>query len=234
MRPIIQSLVVVTLFLVCAFPAAGGQQTPLSEEEMERRLAFISERLNEGRTTARYWQYGWSSFYAASAAVQGVKAIEPNDGDDDVYYTVGAVKSAAALALMLLKPLPAVEGATYLHDMPTATPEQKEARFKAAEDRLHNNARRAEARTSWTRHLTVVAVNLIGSAVIAVFGDGEDAVVSGLTGIALGEANIWSQPSRAIDDLADYEKEFPAPQAANDMDWELTPIDKGLCVTFRF
>jgi len=234
MRTIIQNVIVVIFLLICAFPAVADQKTPLSEEEMEQRLSFIEERLNEGRPNARCWQYGWSSFYAASAAVQGYEAIDSNDSDDDIYYTVGAIKSAAALALMLLKPLSAVEGATSLKDMPTDTPDQKEARLEAAEDRLHTNSRRAQTRTSWTRHLTVITVNLIGSAVIAAFGDGEDAVVSGLTGIALGQANIWSQPSRAIDDLADYEKEFPAPQATNEVDWELTPIARGLSVTIRF
>jgi len=234
MRTIIQNVIVLTFLLLCTFPAGADQKTPLSEEDMERRLSFIEERLNEGQTSARYWQYGWSSFYAASAAVQGYKAIESNDGDDDVNNTVGAVKSAAALALMLLKPLPAVEGATTLQDMPTNTPDQKEARLKAAETRAHTNARRAQERHSWTRHLTAITVNLIGSAVIAAFGDGEDAVVSGLTGIAISQANIWSQPSRAIDDLADYEKEFPDAQATNEVDWQLSPIAGGLSLTIRF
>lgn len=59
-------------------------------------------------------------------------------------------------------------------------------------------------------------------------------MVSGLTGIAISQANIWSQPSRAIDDLADYEKEFPAVQATNKVDWQLTPIAGGLSLTIRF
>jgi hypothetical protein len=219
---------------MCAFPAEADQKPPLSEEDMERRLAFIEERLNEGRTSARYWQYGWSGFFAASAAVQGYSAIESNNGDNEVNYTVGAVKSAAGLTLMLLRPLPAVKGAAPLQDMPTHTPKQKTARLTAAKDRLHTNSSRAQERKSWSRHLTGIAVNLIGSVVIAAFGDTDDAVISGLTGIAINQAHIWSQPSRAIDDFADYEREFPAASTTNETDWQLTPITGGLGVRIRF
>lgn len=234
MRTLIQYLVVVTILLMCAFSAKADQKPLLSEEDMERRLAFIEGRLNEGRNSARYWQYGWSGFFAASAAVQGYAAIDTDDGDDEVNYAVGAIKSAGGLTLMLLRPLPAVKGAAPLQDMPTNTPDQKAARLKAAGGLLNTNARRAQERKSWIRHLTGIAVNLVGSAVIAAVGDTDDAVISGLTGIAINQANIWSQPSRAIDDRADYEREFPKASAANEVDWQLTPIAGGLGVTIRF
>ena len=58
--------------------------------------------------------------------------------------------------------------------------------------------------------------------------------ISGLTGIAINQAHIWSQPSRAIDDFADYEREFPAASTTNETDWQLTPITGGLGVRIRF
>ena len=229
-----RNLMVVTILLMCAFPVQADQKPRLSEEAMERRLLFIEERLNEGRNGARYWQYGWSGFFAASAAFQGYKAFESNDGDNQLNHAVGAVKSAAGLTLMLLRPLPAVEGATPLQEMAANTPYEKEARLKAAKDLLHTNERRARERKSWKRHLTGIAVNLVGSAVIAAFGDTEDAVVSGLSGIAINQANIWSQPSRAIDDLADYQKEFPAVPESNEAAWRLTPMKGGIGITIPF
>ena len=229
-----RNLMVFTIVLICALPARADQKPRLSEEDMGRRLAFIEERLNEGRNSARYWQYGWSGFFTASAAFQGYKAIESNDGDNQLNYAVGAVKSAAGLTLMLLRPLPAVKGAAPLQDMPADTSYQKEARLKAARDLLHTNARRARERKSWKRHLMGIAVNLVGSAVIASFGDAEDAVVSGLTGIAINQANIWSQPWRAIEDLADYEREFPAVPETNEAAWRLTPMKGGIGITIPF
>ncbi len=201
---------------------------------MARRLAFIEERLNAGRTSARYWQYGWSGFFAANMAAQGYMTFNSNDGDNQAKYAVGAVKSAAALALMLFRSLPATEGAAPLEDMPTGTPDQKEARLTAAEDLLRTNAARAGERTSWTRHLTAVGIHLIGSTTIAAIGDVQDAAVSNFTGIAISQVHIWSQPRRAIDDLNDYERAFPDPPSDETVSWELTPIQGGLGVTFRF
>ncbi len=147
---------------------------------------------------------------------------------------MGAAKSAAGLTLILLRPLPAVKGAAPLQDMPANTPYNKEVRLKAAEDLLHTNARRARERKSWKRHLMGIGVNLIGSAVVAAVGDTDDAVVSGLTGIAINQANIWSQPWRANDDLADYKKEFPAALETNEAAWRLAPINGGIGITISF
>ena len=234
MRTMFKNLGVLLFFLMFAVPIQAEQKPLLSDEDMERRLAFIEERLNEGRNSARYWQYGWSGFFAASAAAQGYAAIDTDDGDDEVNYAVGAIKSAAGLTLMLLRPLPAVKGAAPLQEMPANTPLQKETRLKAGRELLHKNARRAQERKSWIRHLTGIAVNLVGSVVIASIGDTDDAVISGLTGIAINQANIWSQPSRAIDDLNDYQREFPAGSTTNEAAWQLTPISGGLGVTIRF
>lgn len=234
MRTPLQNLAIVAIVLVLVLPAGADQKPRLSEEEIEQRLAFIEQRLNEGQTGARNWQYGWSGFFAASTTFQGYQAINSNSDDNKTIYTVGAVKSAAALAIMLLRPLPAVKGAAPLQDMPTDTLDHRAARLKAAEDLLNTNARRARERKSWARHLAAIAVHFIGSTAIAAIGDVQDAAVSNLTGIAISQVHIWSQPARAIDDLADYEREFPSSPATDEADWQLTPIAGGLGVTIRF
>ncbi len=234
LKTCIQQLVALLVLAILAIPAGADPQRHLSEEDMARRLAFIEERLNAGRTSARYWQYGWSGFYAANMAAQGYMAFKSNDGDHEAKYAVGAVKSAVALALMLFRPLPATEGAAPLEDMPTGTLAQKEARLKAAEDLLQTNAARAGERRSWSRHLTAIGVHFIGSTTIAAIGDVKDAVVSNVSGIAISQVHIWSQPHRAIDDLAAYERAFPDPPSHEPLAWELTPIQGGLGVTFRF
>ncbi len=227
-------LVTFIVLATLAIPAGADPQRHLSEEDMERRLAFIEDRLNAGRTSARYWQYGWSGFYAANMAAQGYMAFKSSDGDHEARYIVGAVKSAAALALMLFRSLPATAGAAPLEDMPTDTPARKEARLKAAENLLRTNAARAAERKSWTRHLIAVGVHFIGSTTIAAIGDVKDAAISNISGIAMSQIHIWSQPYRAIDDLADYERAFPDPPPDETLNWELTPIQGGLGVTIRF
>ncbi len=227
-------LVVLLLLAASAIPAGAGQSPSLSEAEIEQRLAFIEARLNEGRTSARAWQYGWSGFFAANMGLQGYLAAKSNSGDNVTYHTVSAAKSAMALALMLLRPLPAVKGAAPTEAMASDTPALKLARLKAAEDLLRTNATRAQERKSWARHLTAIAVHLIGGTAIATVGDVKDAAVSNLTGIALSQVHIWSQPYRAIDDLTDYERTFPEKPLPGALTWELTPMPGGMGVRIHF
>ncbi len=227
-------LLIIAATLLSVVPAGADQNAQLSEEEIQQRLRFIEHRLNEGRTRARLWQYGWSGFFAANTAFQTYMAFESNDSDNETKYTVGAVKSGAALALMLLRPLPAVKGAAPVAAMPTDSPDQKAARLKAAEDLLEANARRARERKSWARHLASIAVHFIGSSAIAVIGDPKDAIISNITGIAFSQAHIWSQPHRAIADLEDYRQTFPDAPPKDELSWELTPLRGGLGVTIRF
>ncbi|MBL0714555.1 MAG: hypothetical protein JJV98_12730, partial [Desulfosarcina sp.] len=113
----LKKLLIIMSLLVWAHPDMAGQTPALSDEEMDRRLTFIEQRLNAGRASARYWQYGWSGFYAASTTFQGALAIRSKNADNEANYTVGALKSAGGLALMLLRPLPGVKGADPLQAM---------------------------------------------------------------------------------------------------------------------
>ena len=230
----VKYLLLITFLVELAHPAMADQKPPPSEAEMERRLAFITERLNAGQTSARAWHYGWSGFFAASTALNIYAAHRSNSSDNETQYTVGALKSAAGLALMLLRPLPAVKGAKPVEALPAGTPSQKAARLQTAEDLLRQNARRAKERKSWARHLGAIAIHFIGSTAIAALGDFQDAVISNATGIALSQFHIWSQPYRAIDDLAAYEREFPAAPAGESASWQLTHIPGGIGIAIRY
>jgi len=115
----------------------------LNNGEIDDRLRFLDNRLQELKKPSSYWQYGWSGFYGVSGAVQLYKVIDENDSDDEVKYFVGAAKSAGALAMQLLKPLPVVEGMNAYEQMPSDTKEQKLARLEQAESLLRREAIRA-------------------------------------------------------------------------------------------
>ena len=230
----ITRLLIITLFLIPPTASIAGQPASLTEEDIDQRLRFIEQRLNAAKPGAQRWQYGWTALFAANTAFSSFIAIRSSSGDNEAQYTVEAVKSAGALALMLLRPLPAVDGAEPLAAMPDTTLEQKTARLEAAEDLLRTNAKRARERTSFTRHLLAVTVHLVGSTAIAALGDVRDAAISNLTGIAVSQVHIWSQPWRAIGDLEAYERQFPTASTAEALSWQLTPIPGGLGVTIHF
>ena len=206
----------------------------LSDEEVSQRLRFIEQRLDEGRRHANYWQIGWTGFYAISSTVQGTAAIMTDDGDNRANYIVGATKSALALTDMLLRPLTARHGADEIRTMPAETRAERLSQLERGEELLRENAERAGERTRWKPHLIGWAVNLAGGAAIWAFGDSSDALVSTISGIAISELAIFSQPGRAIQDLKDYEEKFSGQHSQSRFSWHVLPARDGATVSIKF
>ena len=206
----------------------------LSSTEADARLEFLERRLDEGRLGAQVWQYGWTGVFGAGLALSATQAVLADDGDERVFQIVGAVKSAGALAQMVTDPLPARLGADPLRAVPDSTPRGRLQRLAVGERQLVENAARAESRYSWRRHAEGITTNLIGGAVIWWLGNSSDALISTLSGIAVGELQIWSQPWRATSDLADYRAAFPSTLASRGIEWQLRPRLNGVEVAFRF
>jgi len=206
----------------------------ISNAELEQRLKFIETRLARQSPNARVWQHGWTGFHAASAVVQGVLAVDADDSDDEVNYLVGAVKSTGALAQMLIRPLPAVQSATRFQALPSRSREERIHKVAQGEALLHENADHAATRTSWKRHLIGVGANLFGGVAIAAFGDSSDAVTSTLLGIAVSETNIWTEPSRAVNDLEDYQNNKWVQRQTSEVSWHIVPLARRVEVNIRF
>ena len=206
----------------------------LSDSEAKARASFLEERLDAGQRNAQIWQYSWTGIFGAGAVLSAAGAATADDGDSRVYNIVGAVKSAAAFAQMLTDPFPARLGAEPMRAAPDDTPRGRVQRVALGERQLSTNAEWADSRYSWRRHLQGVTTNLIGGAVIYGLGDSRDALISTLSGIAWGEAQIWTQPWRASDDLADYRKAFPSTMASRGIEWELRPTLRGAELAFRW
>ncbi|MEK0082241.1 hypothetical protein [Benzoatithermus flavus] len=56
--------------------------------------------------------------------------------------------------------------------------------------------------------------------------------MSTLSGIAVGEAQIWSRPWRAGRDLDDDRAAFPTTTARRGIEWELRPTPYGVRLAF--
>jgi hypothetical protein len=212
-------------------PATGldtaGAQV-LSDGDVQLRLNFIEERLDDGRQHASYWQNGWTGFYTAAATAQTIMSFDADNNDDRVNAAVGAVKSAAALIDILLRPMPGRHGADEITHLPT------ERRLTKGEELLTETASRARERASWKSHIKVIGVNILGGAVIAAFGDESDAAVSTALGIAIGETAIWTQPSQPITNYEKYHQRFPGNHASIIKRWQLVPMANGAMLRIAF
>ncbi|MBW2519001.1 MAG: hypothetical protein JRD88_01455 [Deltaproteobacteria bacterium] len=204
-----------------------------SSDNADLRIDFIEKRLDANRQHARYWQNGWSSFYAASALIQTGLWIGSDNNDDSINYSIGALKSAAGLADMLLRPHPARYGADPVRTL-SVEPSDERDRLDRGETLLRGSADRARSRRTWQPHLKIIGVNLLAGGLIAAFGDDDDALASTALGLAVGEANIWTQPSRPESDWQDYQTAFPHQESFLERRWQLVPIAGGLALQGRF
>jgi hypothetical protein len=224
--------------LLLATPPGLAQETPpvlqLSDSELAARLGFLEERLEAGRPPALAWQWGWTGFYGTSLVLNGGYAAVAEDGDDRVRAVVDAAKSGVALAqtLRLVRdPLPANVGAAPMRAVPGEGRAARLERLAVGERLLVASAARAETRYDLRRHLFVLGGNLLGGAAILALGSAGDAAQSTAIGIAVGEAQIWSQPWRAPNDLREYHARFPA---APGIGWQLRPKGRGVELVLRF
>lgn len=206
----------------------------LSDAELRMRLGFLEDRLEAARPAALAWQWGWTGFYTVSTAFNVGYAVDAEDGDDRVRAVVDAVKSGVATAqtLRLVRdPLPGNVGAQPMRAVSGDGRAARLERLAVGERQLLASAARAETRYDLGRHLLVIGGNLLGGAAIYALGDAEDAVQSTAIGIAIGEAQIWSQPWRAPGDLRDYRARFPQPAGIG---WNLRAKGRGVELVLRF
>lgn len=216
----------------------GGAETitlnpsSLSESELDARIAFIEDRLEASRKHAYYWQWGWTGFYGAGLVVQSLRAGISEDNEHQADYVVSAVKAAGGVARMLLAPHPVRNGADPIRAMGGSSREAKARQLAKAEELLLASAKASERRFSPKAHVANVLVNVAGGAIIWGLGAPSKALESTLVGVAVGTANIMSQPWDGDDDLAAYKSRFGG--TARGWDWQIVPTLGGAAVQVTF
>jgi len=216
--------------------ASEERAANISDDEIDRRLAFLTERLDERRLHAELWKYGWLAVDSAGGIASAARAGF-DDGSRRVNDISQAGKGAIGVAYLLLNPMPGVDGADPVRAMPAASREDKLARLQRAEELLAREAERAHDRTSWLLHFGNVFINAAASAPVLAYGNDGLALQSFLIGTGVGELQIWSQPWKGPEDWQEYERfvatgrvEPRTPTA----EWRIVPHGMGLGVAARF
>jgi hypothetical protein len=216
--------------------ASAQRAAGLSDEQIERRTAFLTERLDERRLHAAAWKYGWLVVDGAGGIAAAARAAT-EDGTDQVNQISQAGKGAIGVAYILLNPMPGTAGADPIREMPDATREDKLARLAAAEELLARAADRARDRTSWLLHFGNVFINAAAAAPVLALGDEGQAAQSFGIGVAAGTLQILTQPWEGPSDWADYERFIASDGAGTDIsseEWQIVPHGIGLAVQRRF
>lgn len=239
------ALLAVLLLSACgSMPRGGLPKVPstlsppldtMSEAEVDRRLAFLEEKLDERRDYAWYWYTGWTTFYGLGIVVESTRAGLADDKGKRGDYAIGAVKAVGGFTNLLLRPLQAKNGADFVRAQPDASVEDRRRRLAVAEEQLRINAVEAEARWSWVRHAVNVGVNAVAGVIV---WKGFDAPSRGWrsfgVGTAVGEAMILSAPWQPAQDWEDYQRRFAPAASGAQVSWHLVPTDGGAAIEVNF
>ncbi len=203
--------------------ALSGDLSRLDDAELEARIAFIEERMDEGRTHAQVWQYGFTGGYGAGVAIGVIGATTTNDSDNRVNHIVTGIKGAFGVTRMLWAPHPGRHGADPIRDVQGDTRDDKIRRLAVAEDLLEENAERSESRWAWERHVMNAGVNAAGGIAVGLLGETEDAIVSSVIGFAVGTAHAFLMPWRYTGDRDDYLARFEGAETSR-IEWDISPM----------
>lgn len=208
----------------------------MSDAEIDERLSYLEQSINDVSSPYAYWQYGWSGLYSVSAISNFSTALDEDDHDEEVLAWVSGLKSSAALAKMLLEPVPLLaepDVSGFANDTVEEQRALKLVKLKEYETQLSATALRSDERYQWQTHATTIGVNLIAAAAIATWGDSDDALGSAALGIGMGELAIWTQPTKATQQWQSYQTHFSDIEKES-VSWYLVPKLNGLDLVMTF
>jgi hypothetical protein len=163
-------------------------------------LQSMAERDKKGAQT---WWYSWIGLYSAATAGQGIVAVSSDDLSLRQDMVLGAATTFLGAAGTLLTPVVPGKNAMEKYGFPADKTLYDDEYY---ETMLREIAEREKAGRSWKIHAVAGAVNL-GSGLVTWLGF-KRTVWDGLINFAMNtvitEAQIWSQPVRAVKDYDRY------------------------------
>jgi hypothetical protein len=210
-----------------ATEALGGPKELISDATAARRTQFIQTRLDQGTASARWWWYGWLGGYSVAAVAQGAVGLATHDEALRASMLVGAAGSALGTISVIAMPFPPTHAASELRASAGMTAQQ---RHTLALGSLKSCADAEKLGRSWLPHALGAAVAVAQGLVLWIgFDQPVDGAASAALSLVVAEAQIFTQPMRAVDDLASYERQFSRSQGSA-LQWRLAWSPQGLAV----
>lgn len=208
---------------------------PVSDGDVERRLAFIEERLDASQPHTEIWQGVWTGINGGAAVGLAAAASLATSNDDRINFATMSVVALIGLGdQYLFRTIPGLDGALKIRMLPNTTPEERREKLKKAELMLQANADREAERTSWTYHAGNAALNGLAGAVIGIFANTKDGIIGGATGFLGGIVYAFSEPWGRQQDWQDYERLRRGLPTLDSRGWSVIPLGGGLALRYQF
>jgi hypothetical protein len=187
----------------------------------------IQQELDREARHARLWWNGWMTINGGLTVGQGIAAGLSGDRGSRADLGVGAATSFLGVIGMLISRLPEIDAAAKtLRAMPSDGEEAGRARDEAAITLREQAASAEREERSWVAHALNIAVAGGSSLVLwKGFDRGSEAATNFPVSIAVGELEIWTQPSALIGDsngglaAASSSEVRPPPQRSLGLAW---------------
>lgn len=210
-----------------ATEALAEPRERIDDEAAARGVVLIQNHLDQGTAAARWWWYGWLGGYSVATVAQGAVGVATHDRALRATMLVGAGGSALGALSVIAFPFPPTYAANELRASEGRPVPERHA---LALESLRACADAETLGRSWLPHALGVAVAAAQGLVLWIgFDQPLDGAGSAAVSLLVSEAQIFSQPMRAVDDYANYQRQFlrPRPTAVQ---WRLTPSPGGLAV----
>lgn len=208
-RNIFKKVLLILLLTIFQFNSIFAQ-SEIPDSIVRERLHCIQNMLNKGRPNANLWWYGWLVGYSAATVGQGIVYFVSNDKSLRQDMALGAATTFLGAAGQLITPMVSGYAPGRFDLLPENTSEERLIKLVYAEDLLKSCADREIEGRSWQTHTICSVVNL-SSGLITWLGF-KRSVWAGLGNFALNtaitEAQIWSQPTRSINNYNEYNRKY--------------------------
>lgn len=185
-------------------------QNEIPDSLMIVRINYIQTMLDQGKPNASLWWNGWLYGYSAATVGQGVAGLMSDELKSRQDLLLSAATTLVGAVGQLLTPMTPVSAPGKLALIPGDTPEQRIEKLKQAEALFEASANREKEGRSWKMHAASGAVNL-SSGLITWLGFDRTfkaGIINFVINTTVTEAQIWTQPTRAIKDYKNYREKY--------------------------
>jgi len=207
-RFIFEFILFILIFNLQPFNISAQSEIP--DSIVKERIRCIQNILEQGRTNANHWYYGWLAGYSAATLGQGTVCFISKDNMTRENMALGAATTCLGAIGQLLTPMDPGQKADILAQISDSTQQESLKKLSEAEELFKSAAIREKFGRSWQVHALSGAVNL-SSGLITWFGF-KQSVWAGIGNFALNtvitESQIWTQPTKILKDYQGYCRKY--------------------------
>jgi hypothetical protein len=229
------------LILFYILSVIGVSQSP-GQDTIQKKPGIpdneIKKVINQNKSSASAWWWTWMSVYGAATVAQSAVAINSSDLSTKQDMWNGAATTFLGMAGLLVTPL--VPNDDEIRNKILSSGNKENNSLEFSEAMLKEIARREQFGRSWKTHAVTGIVDL-GSGLVTWLGFNrtlKDGLITFALNTVVAEAQIWTQPVRAVRDYNRYVKSGSLSKLNNTHGREgqlyISSLPGGLKISYRF